>query len=921
MGRDEELSFLMERYKLAERGSGSLIILEGEAGIGKSRLVSEFLESAGPSRARQAIAYCLEHVQSPLGPILDLFQTLRIDSRHALPEASSVRQIITRLSNGIEAPRVSSEGDDPRAQYEALSEAFRRFSNEKPISLVIEDVQWSDRSSIEFLKFLSSRLRGMSVMFLITRRTRDAELSDAFALARTVLTRRPNVHVVELGPLPRRQVRTILKVALQGQIVTSPERLRSVEELADGNPLFAEELLGHAIDEHTSDEAFPLSLRALLLDQMSRLEPGDRETLTLAAVLGRRFDATFLSELTGEPIDRILMTLRRAREERIVIEERGDEGPVAFRHPLIREMLYAMLLTSEARRLHRRIAEMIERLPQSSTHVTELAYHWWSARDWGRALYYNRLAGSRAMAMLAPNDAAVMFERALNCTAEADPEWPILQRQLGDALSQSGLSGRAKAAYEAAIGAFKESGDNRTVAELSLLIGTASTGAAANEDAVVWHMAGLKAAETLPADPIWFAAHARVALFHALRGDVNTANVLLDRASQFNGQRSPKAQVDFFDARATACVLAGDWLRAEADYREAADVAKESRSATLLVRAHCNWASAAVAVGEIESALSASRNAVRLSEEASIPLYRAYALAIAGRAHLAAGDHKAALSLLKTASRFADGLDSARPHSQLVILGLSLGARMSRHHLISEHLDYRALDAAFSSTEHWWIGSVIEAFVEAEISRGRLQNARELLDRTFKSLKSVGSAPGIACLASEHAEGETVSRARELLAAWAENAGNRTGQAYLVLFDGYVNRRAGADAAPMFLRAAELFLSFGMPYRAEVARRALAEPSPANGASALKTPRVFQDAGEAALATLSAREREVLLLVAKGRSNKDISRLLSVSHRTVESHVRSILAKYGVSSRVELLAQLVAMPGSVQSPDWPFTSH
>jgi len=171
VGRAKETAFFRERLADAERGRGSLTFISGEAGIGKTRLVRDFLQLPELRRVPRAIGYCTEHAPSPLAPLSDIIWSLLDEHLDLLVDAPITRRILARL-----VPSLAHENDeatvsiDVRAQYAALVDLFRRASERRPVIIAIDDAQWADLSTIAFVAFFAGRLAGTRAMMFVMQR-------------------------------------------------------------------------------------------------------------------------------------------------------------------------------------------------------------------------------------------------------------------------------------------------------------------------------------------------------------------------------------------------------------------------------------------------------------------------------------------------------------------------------------------------------------------------------------------------------------------------------------------------------------------------------------------------------------------------------------------------------------------------------
>lgn len=905
VGRSTETALLQARFAAAERGHGSLTFVSGDGGIGKTRLIGDFLQSPEIRKAPRAIGYCMEHARSPLAPLADIIWSIIDEAPNLLANAPITRRVLSRL-----VPELAIEGDeapiatDARAQYAALADLLRRVGEKKTAIIVIEDAQWADLATIDFITFFAGRLASTRTMLLVPHRTVTEgpdPLADSIARVRS----NENVYAIALRPLALGDMRRLSELALGDRADLPDDLLRKVHELADGNPLFAEELLATALSS-AGTVTLPASLRTLFLDRFSGLDAEDRETLTEAAVMGRSFDPVFLAQSTGRPLERILRTLRNARELHLVDDE-GDG--IVFRHALVRESLYASLLGAEARRLHRRMAEELETLPETIARTSALAYHWWSAREPLKAFYANILAGERAMNHLATTDAAVFFQRALSCVSDDAETRATTECRLGAALYASGFPEKGGAAYERAHAYYRTTGDLKKLATVSIELGRQRAALGQGDAALEWRLAAVEAADRIVDDgPFTSSIYAHIAVCLATRGEVEQARASVSRTKAVEADLSPSALLDLGEAEIFSHLFSGSFQLADAAFTALCDRIERDGTTTQIIRAYGNHAFNHGLVGDIDAALNYGRATIDRMDETLGPAYHIIVLGILGGLLLKSGDLTGAIAHLEGAERTIGtfGQSATRFTAVLVPLALSIGLHTARPELLERYSDPALLEEAFTSREHAWISNMVPPIARAAATRGDDEFAKTILRRAVDSHAPVPMLPELAIHVAEFGSHDDIDRATALFDRWPADL--RPIRAYRALFDSYVANRSGRSPVGLARDAAERFGALQLPLlraRAyEIAgdkERALEQYDRLGCVGDVERLRERSFPKASRDGELSLRERDVLPLVLRGRSNAEIAEALTISERTVESHVRSILAKRGVKSRVQLV--------------------
>ena len=415
VGRDEQMAALDAAFASARQGGPSAVLLGGEAGVGKSRLVGEFGRTAAAAGARVLTGGCLELGTDglPFAPftavLRDLVHEMGADAVAAMLPGRTTRGL-ARLLPELGEPDTGGDPAEARARlFEEVLRALEYLTRHSPVVLVIEDAHWADRSSRDLLTFLIGNQRALSGLLIVVT-FRSDELHRTHPL-RPLLASLDRIAWVERIELPR------LTRYDTGELVAGILGRQPASDLADalyrrseGNPLFVEALL--CCDGELSPE-LPESLRDLLLDSVRRLPEDTQEVLRVASAGGETTGHVLLGAVTG--LDDAALT-RAVRPAVIanVLHARGDG--YAFRHELIREALHEDLLPGEHGRLHSRFAEAIDADPTlvpPGRAAIEMAHHWHSAHDSAWALIAAWQAAAQAGRAVAAAERLSLLARVL----------------------------------------------------------------------------------------------------------------------------------------------------------------------------------------------------------------------------------------------------------------------------------------------------------------------------------------------------------------------------------------------------------------------------------------------------------------------------------------------------------------------------
>ena len=486
VGREAHLDALRRAIDAALAGEGQVVLVAGEAGIGKSRLVREAAEVARERGMRVLIGQCFEPDHAlPYAPLRDLVRSNLLRQSWAEPiltevalDLGALLPELARLQpDPVLSPNAGPEQDRRRIVH-AFTRLFAAITTQSPLLLIVEDAHWSDEASLDLLVQLARFVRGGGTgpaMLVITYR--GDEIAPALAAALAALDRERLAAEARLGPLPRAEVIAMLHAMSDRRGALSADLAEAIYRQSEGNPFFVEELLRSALASvagpGTAAIPLPRSIAEAVGRQVRRLSDGARATLTLAAVSGRRFDFALLEALSGYDEEQLLDHVKELVAARLIVEESADR--FAFRHALTRQAIADPLLARERRALHRQVLTAILRIdPGAGEHqAADLARHAVAAGAWTDALQYGRQAGEQALALYAPGAAVELLTYAIDAAARLGLAPPsALPRSRGLAHETVGDFELARTDYEAAAALARAAGSKADQSEAFLALGS-----------------------------------------------------------------------------------------------------------------------------------------------------------------------------------------------------------------------------------------------------------------------------------------------------------------------------------------------------------------------------------------------------------------------------------------------------------------
>ena len=401
LGRAAETAALIDALDAMAAGTGQLVLVAGEAGAGKTRLIDEFSRN---SDARCVWGHCVDGGLDalPYGGWIELLSSLVRELGDEV--VGDARSELRRLLSELDGDTADAAGDGRALLFEAVVDVLGRAGRAGPLVCVLEDVHWIDPASRDLLSAVARRLRYVTLVLIATYRN-EQQTPDL----RRLLSELPRADAtrIELAPLSDDDAVGMVDVLAPGELERA-DAMRIVAR-SEGNPLFIEELV------HASGMALPASLRDLLLARCNCLGDDARHLVRTAAVIGAHAPRAWLVAASGLTNERAQAAAREAVDGGVLVADPNWSG-YGFRHALLREAALDDLVPDERVALHRAAALALvlhSELRLDIDRTTELARHWDAAEDPAEALRWSIAAARHATDRYAFDAARVLYERAL----------------------------------------------------------------------------------------------------------------------------------------------------------------------------------------------------------------------------------------------------------------------------------------------------------------------------------------------------------------------------------------------------------------------------------------------------------------------------------------------------------------------------
>jgi DNA-binding NarL/FixJ family response regulator/tetratricopeptide (TPR) repeat protein len=956
IGRAVELRRLDAALERAEQGSPQVVLVAGDAGVGKTRLLGALADRARRRGTRVLAGGCVElgDIGLPYLPVVDALRELADDPEEArlLAGAAMTAPGLGRLLPGIEPAGPTGDDLDQLQVLDAVRAVLVGLSERSPVLLVLEDLHWADRATRDLVAFLARTLRAGRVTLAVSYRSDELHRRHPLRPLLAELVRLSAVERLELAPFTRAELAEHLEAIAGTPLPT--ERVERIHARSEGNPFYAEQLLASGTgDAHVE---LPATLAEVLLARIQGLSEPAQRVLGVAAVAGRRVPHRLLAAVAGQPEADLEQGLHEAVGAGVLTTDPAT-GSYTFRHALLQEAVYGDLLPGEQVRLHAAYARL---LPEGA--AAELAHHCLASHDLAGALAASVRAAEVAEAVLAPAEALRHLQGALGLwnrvpepAVVAGVDWVELTLRAAAAASAAGEPQRAASLAQDAVRTVEATEDAAQAARAYERFGLYLFYAGRVEEALA---ARARAVELVPAQPpTRLRARVTAAIAQALVNARQPAEARRWCDEALAAARGAGCADEEADALITLGMIEqyDDPASACTRFAAARALAAAAGSPEIELRALYCLAEVSSQLGDLASACAAFDEGVELAERTGLGWSGMGIFLRRGqlKARYRTGDWDECerliaavpdLTTLAVADVVAQGLGvlvaRARPAASLWLRRLAgLGGAnpaLDRNVAVWE-AELAAwegdLEGARSAVRRGLAAAdAVEIFDQAlegawvamnglSVEADRAEQARAARD---SATLADATAAGRALLERVRADAEQAhgthlahdvhvrGRHAKAEAEWTRLQGRSDPARWQAAVQACSYGHVYAVARCQW-RLAEALSGVGDREQATAAARAAHATATRLGAAPLQwalqdlARRGRLDLGgglpaQRRLAGLTPRELEVLRLLVEGRSNRQIAEQLFISAKTASVHVTNLLAKLGVHSRLEAAA-------------------
>jgi DNA-binding CsgD family transcriptional regulator/energy-coupling factor transporter ATP-binding protein EcfA2 len=954
VGRSQEMNQLHKLLKRTIQAQGQVVLLIGEAGIGKTRLLASLTSLAKNYNFEVVRGECSEPDQDfPYAPIIDGLRTrfsgiTAEELQHIIgPFQSELLRLLPELALQFDIPTHPGWLDpeaEKRRLFEVLVQVYQRIAR-SGLLLIFEDIHWCDDSSLEFVRILTRRVSKLPIMVALSSRVVTPE--SEVAKLQSYLDRSENAQTTTLQPLTEAETESLLKTVLQTTEAIHPTLLQRLYSLTQGNPLYAQQIVymlqqnrqinlvngAWIVTDASSEVEIPQSIRQTIQQQLAVLTDEETRLLQVAGVAGREFSLTLLQGLLHFDDALLLKLIKKLTKLHFFHEISRDR--FAFHHAVIRQVIYDSLLIRERQHIHQAILHYLQDT-QAPVTLVDLSHHAYNAEDWEAAFDYGLQAGKHALALHSSQAAVEQFTHAIQAASRLGKrDIAKLSMLRGDAFSNLSRFQAAHADYETAL-QIAEAADDRMSA-WQAVIALAKLWAAQDYRRVKDYCERALALARAMDDAATI-AHSlnRLGNWHLNTGQVELAlQHYEDALTVFDGSNGLAGKAETFSLIGMAANASFYFSKSVDYYRRAIELYRQLDNRQALAWTLAN-------LGLITADTEMIRASIEIAREIGFYSAEAYGCICAGNVYSNRGDYSPALAYVERAVDLAQAIN----HTEwLAAAHLRLGLIYRDLFDLDKATEHAATGTALAkqSGSHWFIARAIGLNVSILVANNQLAEAEALLTEYQAPAKPILQQFEItlarAELARARAQPEKIIEIAEAMAHVTHDTEEDLpvvpyftfyrpliAEAYLRLEEreqalitlesarrdcerfhllsllwqidimlGKIHAQDHETTSHEYYQSAQATIgqiaqTVPAELRANFLHRALA-----------KMPTSKRNAvDQMAAHDLTRRETEIVHEIALGKNNQQIADDLHITIKTVEAHITRILSKLSMTSRTQI---------------------
>jgi tetratricopeptide (TPR) repeat protein/DNA-binding MarR family transcriptional regulator len=609
VGRKDELKQVHKTYENASGGRGGFLLISGEAGIGKTRLVNESMKRLARKNIHFLQASCL--YQTAVDPYMPFVEALgRYLGRASKDLANStMREIestapefggLLPLARGEEGNETESgEGtinlnSEKIRIFETINRALTKIAEEYPIVLFIDDLHWADVGSIHLLHYIVRNTRECPILMIGAYRPEElvSNYGEDHPFWDTIsrMEREKIITQIDLERLPEADVEEMIGDRLR-QLDAPAKLVRQIYRESEGNPFFIEEILDTIredefdADQHLREKIeIPDTIKGLVRRRVNRLRRDDRKMLEFASAIGEKFDFDLLLQASEEKEEELLNSIEKLSNARLISEDKSDAETYKFHHGKIRDVVYGELNHGKRRFIHTRIGEAIEELygDDMEDATSELAYHYSMTNGFEKAYEYCSRAGDKAHRLYAIMEALSHYKTALDSLGKSEEHFPDKTERSIKLLRKIGNDYDIISKWDDALSSY---GNALTLSEVNNDPDTTS-------------------------DLLW-----RIGNVHVKKGDLDEGERLCEKAIKDIKQKSNKNAAKIYELMGMISTQKSDYERALERFNESLEIAENTDDKNRAASVHSAMATLYSYKNEYDSSLDHHKIALELHKE------------------------------------------------------------------------------------------------------------------------------------------------------------------------------------------------------------------------------------------------------------------------------------------------------------------